>query len=153
MNQTINTIRVEELTEYTGQDAQQIGALMPYLSSRLTDSPVEETLLRKIIDSPYHDQLVARDESGNIIGTASLTINLGVSEGTQASLESFVVSPEVRGKGVASQLWQAIIGWCQKHQAVALNFTSSYDKAAAHKFYLKHGCEIRETAAFRKIID
>lgn len=144
---------IETLSVYSEKDARELGELMPQLNQSLSGSPIDETLLRKIIDSPLHDQLVARDKSGKIIGTATLSIVLGVSEGIQAGLESFVVSPEVRGKGVSSQLWQEIILWCQKHQVKALNFTSSYNKEAAHKFYLRHGCEIRDTAAFRKTIN
>lgn len=145
-------MNVEILTDYSADDAAAIGRLMPHLNSSFGDSPVSEELLRDIIASPYHEQLVARDETGNIIGTATLTITMGAAVGRNAWLEDFVVDPTAQGAGIGSQLWDAMIDWCRSHDVHKLGFTSNPTRTAAHTFYLKRGAEIRDTSYFKKDI-
>lgn len=153
MNQPTSQITIEILRTYSSADAAQIGALMPYLSSRLDDTPISEELLKDIISSPYHDQLVARDGSGTIIGIATLSVIMAAGVGRGAYLEDFVVNPTAQGMGVGGRLWDAIITWCEEKGAHKLDFTSSSSKEAAQRFYLKHGAVIRDTNHFRKAID
>lgn len=145
-------MNIEILTEYSPADAVALGGLMPYLSDKFDGSPVPEALLRDIIASPYHDQLVARDEQGAIIGTATLTVTMGAAVGRNAWLEDFVVDPTVQGGGIGSQLWDAMIDWCRTHGVHKLGFTSNPTRTAAHAFYLKRGAEIRDTSYFKKEI-
>ena len=140
-------ITVERLTTYSAQDAADIGKLLPALSTRFTDDPIDEQLLREIIDSPHHEQIVAR-EDGRIAGTATLTITIGTGAGRKAYLEDFVVGPDTQGKGVGSAIWSEIIKWCSEH-SVSLFFTSNAKKQAAHKFYLSHGATVRDTTVFQ----
>lgn len=145
-------MNIEILTEYSPADAVALGGLMPYLSDKFDGSPVPEALLRDIIASPYHDQLVARDEQGAIIGTATLTVTMGAAVGRNAWLEDFVVDPTVQGGGIGSQLWDAMVDWCRAHGVRKLSFTSNPTRTAAHTFYLKRGAEIRDTSYFKKEI-
>lgn len=140
-------ITVERLTTYSAQDAIDIGKLLPALSTRFTDQPVDEQLLREIIDSPHHEQIVAR-EDGRIVGTATLTITIGTGAGRKAYLEDFVVSPETQGKGVGGAIWDEITKWCSEH-GINLFFTSNAKKQAAHQFYINHGATIRDTTVFQ----
>lgn len=110
---------------------------------------MSEPLLRTIIASPHHDQLVARDEAGRIVGTATLSIIMGAGVNTKAYLEDFVVDPEVRGAGIGGKLWEAMLDWAREHGANKLNFTSSAQKGA-QAFYLKRGAVIRDTNYFKK---
>ncbi len=126
---------------------------MPHLSTSFTDRPTSEELLRAIIDSPYHDQLVARSADGTIIGAATLTTTMGVGAGRGVWLEDFVVDPTVQGAGVGGRLWDAMIAWCRTHQADKLCFTSRPSRTAAQAFYLKHGAIIRDTNFFKKTIE
>ncbi len=151
MDQPIPAITIELLTVYAAADAVQIGQLMPTLSKQFTSEPIPESLLRAIIDSPYHDQLVARDETGRIVGTATLSIIMGAGVNTKAYLEDFVVDPEVRGAGIGGKLWDAMLDWAREHGANKLNFTSSAQKGA-QAFYLKRGAVIRDTSYFKKDI-
>ena len=152
MNQPTPQITIEILRRYSPDDAVQIGALMPHLSSRLDDTPIDEELLKDIISSPYHDQLVARDANGTIIGTATLSIVMAAGVGRGAYLEDFVVSPTAQGTGVGARLWDVMIAWCKEKGAHKLDFTSSASKEAAQRFYLKHGAVVRDTNHFRKTI-
>lgn len=141
---------IEILTTYNEQDAIELGALMPHLSETFSGEQIAEELLRAIIESPYHAQLVARDASGAIIGAATLSITFGAGAGAKAYLEDFVVNPEIRGGGIGSQLWDAMCEWAREHGAHKLTFTSSDRHASAHGFYLKRGAEIRDTNYFTK---
>lgn len=145
-------MNIEILTEYSPADAVALGRLMPHLSDTFDGSPVPEALLRDIIASPYHDQLVARDKQGAIIGTATLTVTMGAAVGRNGWLEDFVVDPTVQGGGIGSQLWDAMIDWCRTHGVHKLGFTSNPTRTAAHAFYLKRGAEIRDTSYFKKEI-
>jgi len=141
-------VHIDRLAEYTLEDAANIGRLMPGLSDKLTDDPIDERLLREIVDSDHHDMLVARDDSGRIVGVATLSLVLGPT-GRKAHLEDFVVGPDMRGKGVSDALWQAMADWCLERGA-ALNFTSNSARTRAHQFYLEHGATVRETTVFKK---
>ena len=144
---------VETLSAYTERDAQAIGHLLTSLSDKFDGSPVNEQTLRDIIESPFHDQLIARDEHGTIVGmlTVSITIGAGVSRG--AWLEDFVVDARTQGTGVGSKLWDALLAWCRSHEVHKLDFTSRPTKVAAQHFYLKRGAVIRDTNYFRVTIE
>jgi len=143
---SIDNVAVEALTVYHDADAAGLGRLMPFLSERLSDAPVDEALLRAIIESPYHDQLVARLD-GRIVGAASLSLLMGPGVGRQGYLEDFVTDPSVRGQGVGDKIWQAMLGWCRERE-VALEFTSHPSRVAAHRFYGRQGAAVRDTTVF-----
>jgi len=140
-------ITIERLSSYTPDDAAAIGRLLPALSSKFNDDPVDETLLREIIASPHHEQLVARFD-GKIVGTATLSITIGTGAGRKAYLEDFVVDADTQGQGIGGAIWDEISKWCNEHN-VSLFFTSNAKKQAAHHFYLAHGATIYDTTVFR----
>ena len=146
------TYTIETLSQYTEHDARAMGQLLTSLSDTFDGSPISEQTLRNIIESPFHDQLVARDETGTIIGmlTVSITIGAGVHRG--AWLEDFVVDRSTQGTGVGGKLWDALIEWCRAHDARKLDFTSKPTKIAAQQFYLKRGAVVRDTNYFRVTI-
>lgn len=145
-------IVIESLTNYSDKDATEIGELFPYLSSKFNGSPVSKDLLTEIIESPHHEQLVARDESDRIVGTATLTVIIGAAIGKIAYLHDFVVDPKIRGAGISSEIWNAILDWCKNNNINKLEFTSSAKKEAAQKFYQKQGAKVYDTNFFRKTI-
>jgi GNAT superfamily N-acetyltransferase len=138
---------IERLTKYSAEDAAGIGRLMPFLSSSMNAEPMPENLLRDIINSPYHEQLVARLDS-IIVGAATLNILMGPATNRVGYLEDFVTDPLVRGSGVGGKLWDEMIAWCNE-QGVGLEFTSNASRAAAHRFYLSRGATIRDTTVFQ----
>ena len=147
----MKNIEVSIVTHYSGQIAAGIGSLMPDLSPDLPSSPIPRDELKAIIDSPYHDQLIAR-HWGQVIGAATMSLILGTKPpiGRKAWLEDFVVSSDenIRGQGVGLELWHGIIEWCQGKDAKTLEFTSQTHREAAHKFYKRQGAVIRDTNVF-----
>lgn len=145
-------ISVERLTEYSDEVATDLGQLMPHLSERLTDTPLSEEVLRKIIESPYHDQLVAR-MNGRIVGSATLSLIMSPElPKPLAWLGAFVTHPDARGRGVGDVMWQELLVWCEEHEA-NLGFTSHPSRELAHRFYKAHGARIRETTVFHLDVD
>lgn len=142
-------IFVERLQEYSPQDAAEIGLLRPLLSQNRSNTPVPEVHLRHIIESPDHEQFVARLESDrSIVGTATVSIVSGALTKDKAWLEDLVANTEV-ARGIGQQLWNEIGLWCQERD-IDLAFTSKPQRTAAHNFYLKNGAKIRTTTAFKK---
>lgn len=152
MNQPAKQVIIEVLDHYSEQDAIDIGQLLPRLSKKFSGEPIAKDLLEAIIASAYHDQLVARDSSGHVIGIASLTIKMGAAIGREALLEDFVVDPALQGGGIGGKLWDFMIEWCQDHGIRKMNFTSNPERQAAHAFYLKRGAVIYDTSYFKKDI-
>ena len=143
-------VTVERLTKYSSEDAVQLGRLMPFLSQSFSGGPVNKSLLKEIIASPYHDQLVARLD-GRIVGAATLSLIMGAAAGKKGYLEDFVVDPEIRQKGIGGQLWDEMMRWC-KQNSVDLHFTSRPSRQAAHSFYICHGATVRDTTVFRAVV-
>ena len=139
-------VLVEHLESYDPADAAGIGRLMPCLSGSLGSEPIAENVLRQIIDSPWHDQLVARLD-GVIVGAATMSIVMNAGAGPDGHLGDLIVDPAVRGQGIGDALWRQIILWC-KERDVDLDFTSHPSRAEAQRFYLKHGAERRNTDVF-----
>jgi len=139
-------IIIERLKTYSPKDAIEIGQLMPFLSERMSDTPIPQELLTEIIESPYHEQIAAR-MNGKIVGTATLSLIMGPAVGKQAHLEGFVTDPTVRGRGIGSQIWDEVLKWCNERN-VDLEFTSNPSREAAHNFYRARGAKIRDTTTF-----
>lgn len=147
MTDNNETLSVERLADYNDADASELGQLIAQLSPHFGVKPVARDWIEKIIDSPYHDLIVAR-LNGHIVGTATLSIILHPAHDQIGYLEAFVVDANVRGRGVGDLVWQEVTKWCNEH-SVQLAFTSNAKREAAHKFYLKHGAIARETTVFQ----
>jgi len=143
---SIPEVAVERLKTYSPEDAIGIGRLMPFLSERKGTQPVSEGLLTEIINSPYHEQLVARLDS-IIVGAATLNILMGPAAGRAGYLEDFVTDPAVQGRGIGTRVWEEMMVWCKEHD-ISLEFTSKSSREEAHRFYLSHGATIRDTVVF-----
>lgn len=142
---------VEVLDFYDREDAKELGALLKVLSESNSGEPVSKERISMMIDNPDRAQLVVRLDD-RIVGTASLSMTAGIGAGKRAYLHDFVASPEVRGKGIGSQLWDAAIEWARQQGAASLDFTSGPAYADAHAFYRAKGAESRTTTPFRYVI-
>ncbi|MBQ1373179.1 GNAT family N-acetyltransferase [Candidatus Saccharibacteria bacterium] len=145
-------MKVKTLDNYTSESAARIRELMTQLSRSGKDrGEITKEWLEKIIASPYHDILIATDDSGKIIGIASLSIIVNLRD-KKAYLEDFVTDTTLRGQGIGSALWDAMLDWSRRKGCTELIFTSGYDREAAHRFYLSHDAKIYDTAFFRKTL-
>jgi GNAT superfamily N-acetyltransferase len=142
-------IKIERLTKFNRADAAAIGALMLALSDKFDGRPTDENLLKEIIASPYHVQIVARDENDKIIGIATLSMLLSPEPIRNAYLETFVVDSNAQGGGIGGKIWDEMIKWCREKGCQRLEFTSSSKRTGAIAFYQKKGAAIYDTNFFR----
>lgn len=141
---------VKRVTEYSPELAQRVRELLIQLSRSGKDKgEVPEEWFVDIIDSPWHDLLVALDDDGRVIGMASLSVSMGPGISKNAYLEDFVVDAEARTGGVGSALWDEMLAWGREKGCKRMEFTCGNGREIAQAFYKKHGAEVYDTNFFR----
>ena len=144
-------IKISPLTEYNPEIAKQMGALLTQLSTHWDGSPISREWIEDIVSSPWHDQLLAFNEDGKLVGMFTLSVVFGAKIGRNAFLEDCIVDADCRGQGIGSQIWEEILKWGRQKGCNRLEFTASGDhkKAGAPQFYLSRGASIYDTNFFR----
>ena len=141
---------VKRVTEYSPELAQRVRELLIQLSRSGKDKgEVPEEWFLDIINSPWHDLLVALDDDGRVIGMASLSVSMGPGISKNAYLEDFVVDAEARTGGVGSALWDEMLAWGREKGCKRMEFTCGNGREIAQAFYKKHGAEVYDTNFFR----
>lgn len=143
-------MKIKLLTKYDNKTANRIRELLIQLSRSGKDrGEIPEDWFNDLIQSPYHDMLLAIDDSGTIQGIATLSIIMGPIVRRVAYLEDFVTDESSRGQGIGSKLWDAMLDWARNHNCSELCFTSGHGREAAQAFYKRRGAEIYDTNYFR----
>lgn len=143
-------MQIKPLTKYNKEIANQIRQLLIQLSRSGKDKgEIPEQWFTDIINSPWHDLLVA-EEDGQILGIACLSVTMGPGIKKNAYLEDFVTDQTIRGKGIGSQLWDAMLAWAKDKGCQKLEFTCGHGRESAQEFYKSKGAEIYDTNFFRK---
>ena len=144
-------IQIKRLEKYDEKLAIEMGKLLTQLSTRWDGSAVSLEWIENIIRSPWHDELLAFDESGKLIAMATMSVVMGAKIIQNAYLEDFVVDAQCRGQGVGTKMWNAILDWGREKKCKRLEFTASgtLQKAGAVQFYTKMGAGIYNTNFFR----
>lgn len=146
-------MRIVKLTKYTPETATRVRELLIQLSRSKKDrGEIPREWFDELIKSPYHDMLLAIDDKERIVGIATLSIIMGPIIRKNAYLEDFVTDESVRGQGVGSKMWNAMLVWAAEKGCSELNFTSGKGREAAWKFYENKGAEIYDTNFFKKTI-
>ena len=148
---------IKTLDKYDKETAERIRALLIQLSRSGKDrGEIPEEWFNDLINSDYHDMLIAIDDTKTnddqvspIVGIATLSIIMGPIVRKVAYLEDFVTDESYRGKGVGSALWNAILEWSKQKGCTELTFTSGQGREAAQKFYQNRGATIYDTNFFR----
>ena len=143
---------VKPLDKYTPEVATRVRELLIQLSRSGKDKgEIPEDWFNDIINSPWHDLLVA-EEDGKILGIASVSVTMGPGIRKNAYLEDFVTDSEVRGKGVGSAIWNAYEAWAREKGCKNLEFTCGHGREKSQEFYKHHGAEVYDTNFFRKAL-
>ena len=143
-------MKITKLEKYTPETAERIRELLIQLSRSGKDrGEIPEEWFNELTTSNYNDMLTAVDDNGKIIGIATLSVHMGPIIRKNAYLEDFVTDSTVRGQGVGSALWAAILDWAKEKHCTELNFTSGHGREAAQEFYKKRGAEVYDTNFFR----
>ena len=145
-------MKIERVKEYSVETAERLRELVRQLSRSGKDKgEIPEEWFKEVIESPWHDILVAVDD-GQIVGMANVSVLMGAGIGKNVYLEDFVTDASVRGKGVGSMLWDAILEWGEEKGCRNLEFTCGNGRENAQEFYKRHGAEVYETNFFRRKI-
>ena len=143
-------MKIEPLTKYDKETANRIRELLIQLSRSSKDrGEIPEAWFNDLIKSDSHDMLLAKDDAGRVIGIATLSIIMGPIVRRVAYLEDFVTDSKLRGQGVGSKLWNAMLDWAKEKHCTELNFTSGHGREAAQEFYKKRGAVVYDTNFFR----
>lgn len=141
---------VKILDKLTPEVATRIRELLTQLSRSHKDpGEISEQYIREIIDSPYHDILIAESDTGQIVGIALLSVIANFKK-KKAYLEDFVTDNNIRGQGIGSKMWEEMLIWGKNHNCTELDFTSGQGREAAWEFYKHKGATIYDTNFFRK---
>ena len=146
-------MKTAKLEKYTPEVNDQIRQLLIQLSRSGKDrGEIPKEWFDSLINSPYHDMLIATDDNDKIIGIATLSVHMGPIIRKNAYLEDFVTDNTVRGQGIGTALWNAMLDWAKEKGCNNLEFTCGNGREASQQFYKNHGATVYDTNFFRKEI-
>ena len=140
------TAAVTECTEVTDELVEAIGRLVGQLSD--SSPPPDREQLERIVASPATALLVARDDTGGIVGSLTL-VSFRIPTGLRTRIEDVVVDERARGKGVGLALNRAALEMARDMGAAGTDLTSRPSRAAANRLYQKMGFEQRDSNVYR----
>ena len=120
--------------------------LVPQLST--SAEPPSREQLEEIVASPAATVLLARDDSGQIIGSLTLVI-FRTPTGARAWIEDVVVDEAARGQGAGEALVAEAIRLASDSGARTVDLTSRPSRESANRLYEKVGFQARETNVYR----
>ena len=120
--------------------------LVPQLST--SAEPPSREQLEEIVASPAATVLVARDDSGQIIGSLTLVI-FRTPTGARAWIEDVVVDESARGQGAGEALVAEAIRLASDSGVRTVDLTSRPSRESANRLYEKIGFQPRETNVYR----
>ncbi len=93
------------------------------------------------------------EEGDELVGLITLYLLPNIRHGWhRGHIEDFVVSKAVRGKGIGSQLFDAVKKHCKENNIKVIKLDSGVELTNAHRFYEKNGGKFTEKM-FRFDID
>ena len=139
-------IQVEECAEVTAELLEAFAQLIPQLSASSAVPTAAE--LQEMLGSGASHLLVARDDSGTILGCMTLVV-FRIPTGVRAWIEDVVVDSGARGKGVGEALNSAALELAAGLGARTVDLTSRPSREAANRLYRRLGFVQRETNVYR----
>ena len=138
---TISTVRTvdEDVVE-------AFKRLIPQLSR--SNPPPDAETLQAIADSESSTLLVARDETGIIVGSMTLAM-FRIPTGLRAWIEDVVVDERARGRGVGQLLNEHALDIAFAQGATTVDLTSRPSREAANRLYQRLGFVARDTNVYR----
>jgi ribosomal protein S18 acetylase RimI-like enzyme len=130
--------------EATAEDVEIIHALADELAGVVGDSsPALEAVrarLLELLEEPRARVLVAEDESGAVVGMASLWIKPDLAHGdTVIEVPTLVVAKGSRRGGVGKLLMEEIQGLAAENDAGVIELIATRENAPARNFYKSLG--------------
>ena len=105
----MNDVQIGTMTEYDANIAEDMGKILTGLSSKYDGSQIEREWIEDIIESANHDVLLATIDD-KLVGVATVSIVMGPLIKKNVYLEDFVVDQSYQGRGIGTQLFEAVQG-------------------------------------------
>lgn len=117
----------------------------------IPDEKLQVAGLTEIIKGPEIGDIVIATEGNSIVGMVNLLYTISTAlGGIVAILEDMVVSPNVRGKGIGSELLNFSFELAKSRSCLRITLLTDNDNESAHRFYKRHGFTRSSMVAFRK---
>ena len=139
-------VKVEIATTLTPNIVDAVERLVPQLSR--SSPPPTTTELGEVVSSPATDLFIAIDDTGTVVGMATL-VTFRIPTGMRAWIEDVVVDDAARGQGVGEALTQAMVARAGELGCRTVDLTSRPSREAANRLYKRAGFEPRETNVYR----
>jgi ribosomal protein S18 acetylase RimI-like enzyme len=139
-------VAVTQATTVSDELVAAFARLVPQLST--SAEPPSREQLEQIVASPAATVLLARDDSGQIIGSLTLVI-FRTPTGSRAWIEDVVVDESARGQGAGEALVAEAIRLASDSGARTVDLTSRPSRESANRLYEKVGFQARETNVYR----
>jgi ribosomal protein S18 acetylase RimI-like enzyme len=137
---------ITEVADVTPEVVAAFARLIPQLSS--SSPPPTEEFLRRIVASPASHLLVARDDTGTVVGSLTLVV-FPIPTGIRAWVEDVVVDHDAAGKGVGTSLNRHALALAAELGAKTVDLTSRPSREVANRIYRGLGFVPRETNIYR----
>ncbi len=136
-------------------DIPQLCTLLQSLFSQEVEFIADEKLqiagLTKIINNPEVGDIVIASENSRIVGMVNLLYTISTAlGGIVVILEDMVVSSDMRGKGIGSELLNYSFELAKSKGCQRITLLTDNDNESAHKFYQRHGFTRSSMTVFRK---
>ena len=136
-------------------DIPQLCVLLQTLFSQEIEFVPTEKLqvagLTEIINHPKVGDIVIATLDSRIVGMTNLLYTISTAlGGVVAILEDMVVSPNVCGKGIGSELLNYSFDLAKSKGCQRITLLADHDNERAHRFYQRHGFTRSSMTVFRK---
>jgi len=142
----VQRVKVEIATTLTPAIVDAVERLVPQLSR--SNPPPTTGELSDVVASPATDLFIAIDDSGVVIGMATLA-TFRIPTGMRAWIEDVVVDEAGRGQGVGDALTRAMVERARALGCRTVDLTSRPSREAANRLYQRAGFVARETNVYR----
>ncbi len=120
--------------------------LVPQLTNNNPPPSLDD--LAALVRDPASTLMVARSESGVILGALTLTV-YRVPTGVRSIIEDVIVDISARRQGIGEALMRRAIELAREKGAKNISLTSNPRRTAANRLYLRVGFQKRETNVYQ----
>lgn len=105
------------------------------------------------VGGPVFDEIISRkdtlifvaEDNNKLIGLITFYLLPNIRHGWhRGHIEDFIVSETARGKGIGTQLFNAVKKYCRENNIKVIKVDSGVDLTGAHRFYEKNGGKFTE---------
>jgi len=135
----------------TSDDAEELHRALQHLVPQLSRSNPAPDLaaVRGMLGHDAVTQLLARDDTGKIVGVATL-VTFPIPTAVRSWVEDVIVDEAMNNQGIGRLLVDAMVVRAGELGAKTVDLTSRPSREAANHLYRTAGFEVRDTNVYRR---